>query len=252
MIAIARALYAELLKTKRTLALLLAFLAPLSIALLVFVMYFQRNTPLVEVNANIWIRMISNAMVMWGLLMLPLFVTLETGLLNALEHGNKMWKQIFALPIPRWSVYIAKQLIALALIGLSMAILLVLLVIVGVLLSWLKPDFGFSAPIPWQTLIECIFLAYLAAWLIIALHFWVSAHWSNFVVAMGVGIVATVAGVMIVNSEWVTWYPWTLPGFVAINYLDNKLSGTVILFGFLGGIVMSVMGAWETNRPDVV
>lgn len=41
-------------------------------------------------GGSIWIRLISNSMVLWGLLMLPLFITLETGLLNALEHGNKM------------------------------------------------------------------------------------------------------------------------------------------------------------------
>jgi hypothetical protein len=65
--------------------------------------------------------------------MLPLFVTLETGQLSALEHHNKTWKQLYVLPVPRWAVYASKQVIALGLIGLSMIVLAAMTVGVGLL-----------------------------------------------------------------------------------------------------------------------
>ena len=134
-------------------------------------------------------------------------------MLSALEHNNKTWKQLYALPLPRWAVYAAKQFVSMGLIGLSMIFLLAMIVGIGLLLNRFRPTLGFAAPIPWPTIIQAYLLTYLASWLIISLHLWVSAHWPSFVAAMGVGIVATVAGVLVIESDWARVYPWTLPGW---------------------------------------
>jgi uncharacterized membrane protein len=48
-------------------------------------------------NTDAWLSLTQNSLILWALLMLPLFVTLETGLLNAQEHGNKMMLLVLAL-----------------------------------------------------------------------------------------------------------------------------------------------------------
>jgi hypothetical protein len=252
MITLFRALSAEILKTKRTLTLGLAFLAPLAIAFLEFVMVMQMGNRAMRPGATAWTSLVQNGLIIWGLLMLPLFVTLETGLLAALEHGNKTWKQLYALPLPRWAVYAAKQLVALGLIGLSMAVLMGLMLVVGRLLDVFQPTMGFDAPIPWLTLVEVFSLTYLAAWLIISLHLWVSAHWSSFVVAMGAGIVTTVAGVMVINSDWAKYYPWTMPGMVAIGFMEGDAIATELALGIVGGIVVALAAGREVTRRDVL
>jgi len=252
MTTLIRALSAEVLKTKRTLTLWLVILAPLAIAFLEFVMHMQNGARAMQPNTNAWLSLTHHSLILWSLLMLPLFVTLETGLLNAQEHGNKMWKQLYATPLSRWAVYAAKQLIGLALVGLSTLNLLVMSLGVGFLLNLLKPEFGFVPPIDWAAIVPAYALVYIAAWLIISLHLWVSARWPSFVVAMGVGITATVAGVLVINSDWAKVYPWTLPGLASIGYTEGDAIAAQAALGFLGGIVIALVGGWDVTRRDVL
>jgi hypothetical protein len=251
MVALYRALSAELLKTKRTLTVWLTLLAPLSMMMLVLALYFQQSEQRAHQD-DLWLMLIRTSLVLWSLLMLPLFITLETGLLSALEHHNKTWKQLYALPVPRWTVYASKQVIVLGLIGLSMIVLAALTVSVGLSFRVIKPDWNFSAPIPWTTLAQSVTLAYLASWLIISLHLWVSARWPSFVVAMGVGIVTTVAGVIFINSDWAQVYPWTLPGWAARGCLEGEAFAVSLALGFVGGIAIALAGGWDVSRRDVL
>jgi lantibiotic transport system permease protein len=246
-----RALSAELLKTKRTLAFWLTLLAPLPIALMLLMIFLQQGEQIGQ-RDNRWYSLTQNSLVVWGLLMLPLFVTLETGLLSALEHGNKTWKQLYALPLPRWTIYAAKQFVGMGLIGLSMAFLLPMVIGVGILLNRIRPTMGFAAPIPWPTILQAYLFTYLASWLIISLHLWVSAHWPSFVVAMGAGIVTTVAGVLVIESDWAGVYPWTLPGLVAINFIKGDAVMAELALGTVGGIVAALAAGWEVTRRDVL
>src|SRR5512146_2816980 len=101
MIHLYRALSAETIKTKRTLTLLLAFLAPLAMAFLELAIGFQYGKRMYRTDGDSWMTLINHTTMMWVLLLLPLFVTLEMGLLGALEHNNKTWKQLYAMPLPR-------------------------------------------------------------------------------------------------------------------------------------------------------
>src|SRR5574340_188865 len=117
MTALVRALSAELLKLKRTLALWLAFALPAVIVFLFFLNYFQRGEFLIREDADSWKWLAQNVLILWSMLFLPLFTALETALLSGLEHSEKNWKHLFALPIPRWTIYTAKLLAGLGLLG---------------------------------------------------------------------------------------------------------------------------------------
>ena len=149
-----RALSAELLKIKRTLALALVFLAPLTLAFMELAIGFQYGKRMYRVGGDTWMTLIEHVTMMWVLLLLPLFVTLEMGLLGAVEHNNKTWKLLYALPLPRWSIYVAKQIIGMGIIGLSMVILSIMTIGVGLIGRVLLPDLGFDAPIPFMALAD--------------------------------------------------------------------------------------------------
>jgi hypothetical protein len=252
MISILRALNAELLKTKRTLTLALAFLAPLALAFLELAVGFQYGKKMYRPGGDAWMTLINHTTMMWVLLLLPLFVTLEMGLLGALEHNNKTWKQLYALPLPRWSIYISKQITGMGIIGLSMAVLGLMIVGVGLIGRFWLTDLGFDAPIPWGALAQNILLSYLACWLIISIHLWISLRWSSFVLAMGVGIVAPVFGVVVMGSEWVRFDPRTIPGVVSQNLINAEPYVLPLVVGLLGGIVVACLGCWDTIRRDVL
>lgn len=252
MISLFRALSAELLKTKRTLTLTLTCLAPLSLAFLEIAIGFEAKNRMYRVGGDSWMTLIGHTAMMWTLLLLPLFITLEMGLLAAQEHDPKTWKQLYALPLPRWSIYAAKQLVGMGVIALSMFCLGWMTVGVGLIGRLCLPGLGFEAPIPWSALLQNLCLSYLASWLMISFHLWVSLRWNNFVLAMAVGIVPTVCGVVMLNSQWADYYPWLMPGIVA-HGLDQALPYTLSLtLGLVGGILMAFFGGWEASRREVL
>ena len=80
--------------------------------------------------------------------MMPLLITLVTALLNGIEHSDRQWKHIFALPMPRHTVYVAKFVVAQCLISVSTCILSLLTVVVGVFATYLRPELVNAGPIP--------------------------------------------------------------------------------------------------------
>ena len=118
-----RALSAETLKLKRTLAVWMVLIAPSVVVALNFVMLLDRGENFMSQADTAWQALAQNILLFWALMMLPLFVTLETALLGGVDHNSQQWKHLYALPIPRWAIYAAKSIIALALIGASALVL---------------------------------------------------------------------------------------------------------------------------------
>ena len=255
--ALARALSAEILKTKRTLALTMTVLAPLIIAVFQLAMYIQnRDYYLAHVEGQ-WLTLNQNNMIFWALMMVPLFVTLETALLSGLEYGRKNWTLLFTMPMPRWTFYAAKELISLALIAISTLVMFGFILLDGIILQTINPSYGLDlALIPWAKMLSGYALIYLASFLIISIHLWVSSRWPNFVVAFGVGIAATVTSVLIFQSDWGRYFPWTMPGLLALSTTDKAdLSMSIPLFlalGAGGGLVFALVAGWHIAHRDVL
>ncbi|MHB1294141.1 MAG: ABC transporter permease [Anaerolineae bacterium] len=250
MSALARALSSEFLKTKHTLAFWLTFLAPLAVVSLQIIYWVYVSDTYVP-EGNPWLHLIQSDLVLWNLLMLPLFTTLETALVNGLEHNNGGWKHLYALPVPRWSVYVSKQIVSALLIALSMVVLCAEILASGLFLRLVLPQVGFDAAIPWESMLVYAGRSYLAAFLIIAIHGWISTRWPSFVVAMGVGVVVVIASILAISSDYAAQYPWTLPTAVGMGFIDNAEPSPWMLVGALGGPLVALLGCWETTRRDV-
>jgi hypothetical protein len=136
---------------------------------------------------NLWDTLPLSSMQVWAVFMLPLLITLETALLNGIEHGDRQWKHLFALPVPRYSVYFAKVIVAQALILISTFILAALIVVVGVAAISLRPELANAGPVPYGWIVKHATYVWLASWLIIAIHTWVSVRWSGFPIPLGTG-----------------------------------------------------------------
>ncbi len=244
-----RALSAETLKLKRTLALWLAFIAPLLVIALQCMVVLRSEFAL-EAEVDPWRWFSQSTTVLWGLLMLPLFITLQTALLANLEHGEKTWKQLYAMPIPRWAIYAAKLIVNLGIIGLSTVMLWLGQMGAGWVLSIIKPSLHYSEwPIPWQFMLYRVTVMYLAVWLIIAIHTWVSLRWQSFALASSVGVGATIVSIIAVNSEWAAYFPWTQ----VVNIIgDHPNIPLAVGIGVIGCVAVGVVGGWDVVRRDAL
>ena len=243
---------AEMLKIKRSLAFWLAVLSPLVVVFLQFVIVLDRSEMFFKGDTAAWIRFSRQTVSFWSLLMLPLFITLKTSLLGAMEHSGGNWNHLFAQPVPRGWIYAAKQAAGFCLIALSQLILVIYIVLAGWMLGIVKPGLGFQTAVPLDKILLFAGLSFASSWFLISLHTWVGMRWKNFAVAIGFGVIMTIAGILVINSKYALFYPWTLPGVVMNGFREGGRYLPQLLFGSLGGVVAAVLGGWEFTRRDVM
>ncbi len=245
------ALRAETLKLKRTLAFGLVFLAPAVILILQLAMYFDHaEYYLNQDGLNPWKNFNQTMLVYWSFMMLPLFVTLESALVNNLEHAHHNWKLLYTQPIPRSSIYTAKWMVNVALIAFSMVILFGFMLLGGSIVHAVYPEYPFEMGFPWLWTLKLLGMVFAASFLIISVHVWVSMRWSSFVVACATGITATVAAVFAFGSDYAIYYPWTIPGMVATGVSGPELTICLIV-GLIGGALVALCGMWDITRQEV-
>lgn len=249
-IALRRALSAETLKLKRTLAVWMVLIAPLTVVLLNFLMLWQRGASYLLEADSAWQGLTKNIAVFWSLLMLPLYVTLETALLGGVEHNAQQWKHLYALPLPRWAIYAAKWLISLALVAASTIVLWLGTILCGLALTVVDPELTLSRSIPLWDILRPLVASGLIGGLIIAIHLFVGLRWANFTISIGFGMVATTINLMIMNSEkWSKVYPWALPTFTLED--TGGYLGTALAMGVIGGVLVGLLGMWHMSQREV-
>ena len=197
--ALSRALSAELLKLRGTLALWMCLVAPATVAVLYMLqmtfMDWDERPPMS--GADAWTMYAQAVLALWSILMLPLFVTLEAALLAGLEHGNQQWKHLLALPLPRSAHYLAKSVALASLVALSMLVLCLLVPLGGWALTVLQPAFGIAGPPPMAFVCGLVARAFCASLLMVAVQAWISLRWRSFTMAVASGMTATVMGYLV-------------------------------------------------------
>lgn len=246
-----RALYAEVLKLKNTLALWLTLIAPLVVVGLVTLQWLlQRNSP-VAIDADpqrVWADYTGAIMGIYTFLMLPLYITLQAALLAQLEHQDRQWKHLLALPLPRSSFYLAKLLALALLVLLSMVLLALVLIPLGGQLLHLRASIPVGGWPHFGELLQRLGQVFLCASLLIALHTYMALRWKSFTVAVSIGMSATVMGFIIGQSpDFGPWFPWTMP---MQPLTRNPAPELVMLVSSVTALLLTVAAVIEFGRRE--
>lgn len=246
--ALVRALGAEALKLKGTLALWLCLIAPgVVVGLQVLQLLVRENTR--ASAADPWGGFASAVLGLWSFLMLPLFVTLQAALVAGLEHQERQWKHLLVLPLPRAVHYLAKVAALLVLLALAMLVLVVLVALAGPVLR-LKPSLGFSGGPDIAALLARAGLVYACSLLMLAIQAFIALRWRSFTVAVAAGMSATVAGFLVGQSPtWGPWFPWTM-GMQPLT--RNPSVETVLAVSVIGAVAVTALAARAFARREWV
>ena len=248
---------AEMLKLKRTIAVLMVVLAPTLIVVFTFVMGV--NAPFSTLNRNgiagEWAALTRANLRLWASLMLPLLVTLETALLAGLEHSESQWKSLLARPLPRWNFYAAKLLVGFALTAVSCVVLVVGILLNGAILPRIQPELVFALPVPWLDIVRQGVEVFCLAFLLLAIQNWVALRSKAFSVTFGVGMVGLVTGFFTFvagqqGAKELQLFPWSLPMLVLGSRTSLDVS-TGLTFSLIAGTVVAVAGCWDFCRREV-
>ena len=229
-------------------------MAPLAVVLLNFFLYAQRRGSPGE-NPLIGFAQIN--FTMWTILVLPLYVALAAALVAAVDHQTDGWKQMFALPVSRTSVFAAKWLASAGIILFSTIVLAAGIIAAAEFLRMTRAAYA-SAEVPVGLTTLRSLQTFAAACLIISLQTWISLRFRTFIAGLALGI----AGVFVLlggiaraglGTFIVYVYPWALPPTAMARMWEVHADRWLVAFGGLGaGLVVAVLGCWNLLRRDTI
>ncbi len=219
----------EFRKLNRSLALLLAFVAPALIAVFTFFLVLRDSAPKSYDN---WLMTGEG---IWAFFMLPMSVTALTALVAQMEHGPKSWDHLRALPLPRWRLYAAKAVSVIAVVALMSVLTLMLTWGAVEAASALKPAVR-PADAPDLAKHAMILMKMLgASMLLIALQLWMALRFASFVPGLALGIGGTFFAVVATSAKAGVFMPWQMP----VNMLTSEQwrADTALTLGGAGGLI---------------
>jgi hypothetical protein len=257
-----RLLLAECVKMKRTLVLALAVLVPL---VLCGVACFPRiRVGMYDPSATDgWTTMFSESLGMWAVLIGPAFIALQTALASNIEKSNRMYAQMYCLPVPRWHVFLAKFVIVSGVIALSQALLLLFAVVSGLIIQSLRlrPEFVWTAfGAKFEKAATSSMSCFVLCLFMIAIYSYMSERWKNMLVVLGVGIIAPlILTNFIFHRAMIVTMPWLLhfnslwgylrdPSLLALK--QNLWIPHVV--SVVGAIVVLLLGCKLVEERDVL
>jgi hypothetical protein len=185
----------------------------------------------------------------WVAAVLPFLIAMETAGLASPEHAGKHWKQLYSMPIPRWSIFAAKTMVCALLVGVSFLIFGVGVIGLGLLRSGLF-HLQMAPWIPWGMMLRVAGRAYLASSAIIAIQMWLSMRVSGFAIPVGAALGATLAGTALGPLHLIGWWPWLMP-FDSLPWGIDHVPAPAIVSP-VAFVVLTVFAGWRLSHSEIV
>jgi hypothetical protein len=180
-----------------------AVLLPLLLCTLVTIGFYNKEGFGSMPGVMLWMQFAGIILGVMGSLILPMLIVFIGYSVNSIEHKADTWKSLFSLPIPKFSVYAAKYFYAFFLVLLCLSLFVLFTIAFGNLLSVIRPELKFNEYHIEGMLVQVYFKLLLSSLGILSIQFILSLLFSDFLKPMGIGFVATIAGVIIAGpAKW--------------------------------------------------
>lgn len=245
-------LNAEIAKTKRTWNFTLALLLPAVITLLIFG-YFARG--LVKAGGSCiysWVNYSRWFLQLYDFLY-PLLAAILAFSLSNIEHRNHGFKLIFTLPADKFSIYFSKVLILIFWMFCSLLLAYSLLMLSGNALSWLFPNADFQDFQINHVIMVYFLRAFLTLICIIAIHFFLSIYWDNFIISVGSACFLVIFGMIIDNWKYSYLIPYSNMVKATNHFFMNgtEVFGREILWSIGGAMLFFTGGFFMMKRKSI-
>lgn len=246
----------ELIKLKRTFAFWLTIISAVLFPILFFIVYYFKHESLApKAGINPWDKFMTIQIENSIPFFIPMFIVLITSLIMQVEHKSLGIKHLFALPIPKWSVYFSKLTIVLFAIITTYIYYYVIILLSGVLLGTIHSDLTFLTFSPnhlkYLNILTTSFIASLG---IIGIQFWISFRFKNFIIPLGVGMFLAVIGIVISQAPQSIYFPYAFN--VLSVTLGDKMPETfgvssVTVYSTLCFVVTAILGYLDIKRLNI-
>ncbi|MFY0629840.1 MAG: ABC transporter permease [Flavobacteriaceae bacterium] len=244
----------ELFKLKRTFAFWLTLLASFFVPGLLFVVtLFKHKNFIPKDDSNPWdlIMQIETSIIITVLI--PFFILLVTSLIMQLEHRSGALKDLFSLPVPKWSIYYGKLTIVLATVFITYLLFSIFLLTGGYISGLLFPDLNYTSFSPdFLKLFKTLGVSFVASLGVVGLQFWLSFRIKNFIIPLGIGMVLVIAGLIIGNyPSDAVYYPYSY-NMVTGAYLKGEVNNMFLWYSLGFFAITTTIGYIDISRKNIV
>ena len=212
-------LHSEWLKTKRSAASWLCLIGGFFIPLIYFIGFLKNHQSINGYSPNIWEQ---HFMQLWRNMagfLLPMGVILASSLITQMEYKNNTWKQLHTTPQSYTTIFFSKFSVILLL-----TVKFFIFFNIGILLSGLIPCLLFDHQFPKQGIPIMFFLKgnlkfFITCLPIIAIQYLISLKYKNFLVSIGVGLVALIGTLIGLSWKYIFISPYS---FCPSNFMSGK------------------------------
>ncbi|MFK8060321.1 MAG: ABC transporter permease [Polaribacter sp.] len=246
----------ETIKLKRTFAFWLTIISGLLIPVLFFIVYLVKHKDLIPAEGiSPWDKFMVNQIKNSIPFFVPIFIVLITSLIIQIEHKALGIKHLFALPIPKWSVFFGKLSIVIITIILTYIYFYIAILFFGTLLGIIHSDFGFLDFQPEHfKYIKMLISSFVASLGIVGIQFWLSFRFKNFIVPLAVGMILVIIGLIASQAPESIYFPYSY-NVLSIS-LVNKMPltfgiSTITVYSVLCFVVTAILGYLDIKRLNV-
>ncbi|BAB04166.1 ABC transporter permease [Halalkalibacterium halodurans] len=162
--------------------------------------------PYFTIDASEWIALATQMILAHSALFLPLLTGIYAALICSYEHQHGGWKQLLALPVERYHVYIAKFVVIITLLLLTQIVFFFSVWLVGVARGYSISSFTY------MPLLVSVLAGFLSCLPLAALQLWLATRFTSFAAPSVMNVMLTVPAILIANSEVLgPLYPWAHP-----------------------------------------
>ncbi|MDF9798678.1 hypothetical protein OKW21_003941 [Catalinimonas alkaloidigena] len=247
-------LEAEILKAKNSLALWLSFLGTTGIIIaFFFILLLGTESFLPSGQEQPWRHFFKIYYEGTAFMLLPLFAIITATLVCYIEHSNNTWKHLLISTVPRYSLYLSKLSLTFLIIITAHLYFIILMLISGGILGFIRPELQlFDAPPDFIFLFKLAIKTLLSVSGMLAIQFWVSMRFKNFIVALGVGVIGFVLSSLLIDSwYYVIFIPYTYPLlYLREAFLEIWLS-RVEIFSIAFFLLYTLLGLFDFQKMTI-
>ncbi len=234
-----RFLFAEFLKLRRSLALLLVSSAPLFVMVICVLIGLHSDKPMPLDRYSM------TGAAFWAFAMLPMTVTALSVLMAQMEHGPKTWDHFLALPGARRWLFPAKALTMLFLVAAMTGWLYLLLLLGAWFVGLIHPVTGVLDAAALRLTLSKMAAASV---LMCVIQLWTAMRFRSFVPPLVLGIVGTFVAVAAASAREGAYFPWLMP--LHILSTEAAMQQMALWTGAFGGLVAMAVMLTDLSRRE--
>lgn len=208
-IAFTSLLKAEYFKAKGNVGVQIILLFPIviTLAIAVYLLYDSKNHPEVLTN-NPWIVLMGRFLFLFYAFFYPLVIALFCYSLSDMEYKNQSFKQLFTLPVSKTNIFLAKIVVVVGTVFLSVLIAYVIFLLSGYLMGYILPRYGFQNYDVRLITAVFFFKVFVGVLSITFIQYFFSLIFRNFVLPIGLACFGTIFSLIAGKWKYIGFVPY--------------------------------------------